>query len=359
MSKVGIITCGQEPNYGACLQSLATQLIIERLGYDAELLNYSFMREKEYSIFGSASVKEATTNLLFYRLRRGLHYAFSQFRSSHMRYSDVQLRTSEDFRAITNRYDVLLVGSDQVWNPRLGIDVDVTLLKFYDRKRGPRKISYASSFGISELPSELFSEYGSALCDFDSISVREETGRQIISKIVGIDVPVVVDPTLLFTAEDWNAFSDDEKTPKQEYVLIYDMMHCSEVRQIASRLSREYDAPTIALSRIKLPGVHTLYDVSPAHFLSLFKHARAIVTDSFHGTIFSILNQRDFYSFCPYGNQRNTRIVGLLNQLGLSSRLTQSSHVNISSISNYSSVLERLSYWRQFSLQYLKEALQC
>ena len=178
MRRIGIITCGKEPNYGACLQALATQYKICEMGYAAELMNYSFMDEKNYSPFRQKHIRPFVSSVLFYALRKSLHMAFRDFREKHMKYTSECLSTPDDFRKVCGNYDAFLVGSDQVWNPELGIDTDITLLRFYDK--GPRRLSYASSFGVSNLPKEMEGNYRDALNRFDYISTREVSGKKLV-----------------------------------------------------------------------------------------------------------------------------------------------------------------------------------
>ncbi len=296
MKKIGLISCGLEPNYGACLQAFATQNIVERLGYNIDIISYSFMNECEYSPFSQNNFKSFATCCLFYELRRGIHFAFQKFRDKYMKYSDSVIKSKDDFRKIINDYDCFLIGSDQVWNPFLGIDTDITLLKFYDN--GPRKISYASSFGVSHLPDDKKEYYREAFKSFDCISVREPTGKTIINELTDKKVEVVLDPTLLMNADDWEGYAESVDI-NGDYVLIYDMYHDPGLREIAKKIAKNKNAMVIALSRMILPDmkIKTLKNISPSNFLWLFKNARAIVTDSFHGTVFSVNFNKEFYTY--------------------------------------------------------------
>lgn len=356
-TKIGIITCGKEPNYGACLQALATQYKVSQLGYENELMNYSFMDEKLYSPLHQKGLRNTISSLLFYPLRRSLHFAFQGFREKHMNYSLDTLRMAEDFQKIKDEYDAFLVGSDQVWNPNLGIDINVTLLRFYDK--GPRRLSYASSFGVSSLSNELHDLYRNALSKFDSISTRETTGKKMVFELTEKECVVSLDPTMLLPASEWNQFEECFNS-KDKYVLIYDMSHSQKVFDTAKVLAKELNCKILALSRIVVQDrkIRTLYGVSPGQFLSLIKNAEAIVTDSFHGTVFSITYNKNFYSYCSTrGMKIGSRITNILSILGLEDRLiSDSDSVNFSDI-DYNFVNAELDNLRSISLNYLKKAL--
>lgn len=355
--RIGIITCGKEPNYGACLQALATQYKISELGYDAELMNYSFMDEKSYSPFHQKHLRPFVSSTLFYALRKSLHVAFRVFREKHMRYTNERLSRPEDFKRVCDNYDAFLVGSDQVWNPELGIDTDITLLKFYDK--GPIRLSYASSFGVSSLPKELEESYRDALNRFEYISTREASGKELVYKLTGKDSVVSLDPTMLLTASEWEQYEEDVAV-RERYVLIYDMRHSPMVMETAKKLAESKKCKVLALSRIRIGDkkIRTLYGISPGQFLTLIKNAEAVVTDSFHGTIFSITYEKEFYSYCSrQGMKIGSRITNILSSLCLEERLIHDGFEPSFSEIEYSSIRSRLESMREVSLGYLKKIL--
>ena len=357
MKKIGIITCGREPNYGACLQALATQYKVSELGYDAELMNYSFMDEKNYSPFHQKHLRSFVASILFYPLRKSLHTAFQTFREKNMNYSVSQFTVSEDFKKVCDDYDAFLVGSDQVWNPELGVDTDITLLRFYET--GPRRLSYASSFGLSSLPAGLQDYYHDALEKFDYISTREVSGKELVCKLMGRNSVVSLDPTMLLTASEWKRY-EEKVNIREPYVLIYDMRHSPMVMETAKKLAQGKKCKVLALSRIHIndKNIRTLYGISPGQFLTLIKNAEAVVTDSFHGTIFSVIYEKEFYSYCSRQGMRiGSRITNLLSSLGLDERLIHESAESTYSEIEYDSIRQPLQMMRSVSLGYLKKIL--
>lgn len=357
MGKIGIITCGKEPNYGACLQALATQYKVSELGYDAELMNYSFMDEKNYSPLHQKHLRSFVASTLFYHLRKSLHSAFQEFREKNMRYTAAQFVTPEDFKRVCDDYDAFLIGSDQVWNPELGIDTNITLLRFYED--GPRRLSYASSFGVSTLPKDLRGDYREALRKFDYISTREVSGKELVHSLTDKDSVVSLDPTMLLTASEWEQYEEDVDV-KGPYVLIYDMRHSPMVMDAAKKLAEKKGCQVLALSRIRISDnkIRTLYGISPGQFLALIKNAEAIVTDSFHGTIFSIIYEKEFYSYCSRkGMKIGSRITNILSSLNLDQRLIHDgSELDLSDI-DYDEIRQRVENMRSASLGYLKKIL--
>lgn len=359
--KIGIITCGLESNYGACLQACATQYAVNNLGHEAFLMNYSFMGDKPYRLFSQPTVKSKISGILFYRLRKALWYSFDSFRKKYMRYSPYKLYTCKDFDSARKDYDVFLIGSDQVWNPELGIDNKITLLSFY-QGNSPRKISYASSFGISELPDIHKTLYSDSLNDFECISVREESGKKIINDLLDKECSVVADPVMLLTSHEWEKFVDNSRLPQKPYVFIYDMRHSKDVQSCALKIASDLGCDVYVISSVHIfrKGIKNIYGASPAQYLSLIKNAKYVVTDSFHGTVFSILFNKDFYSFCSKAGMKiGGRLTNILKKMDLSDRLCTEFNSSIeASHIDYSEVNKKIDSFRKESLTYLREAIK-
>ena len=361
MLKIGIITCGKEPNYGACLQAFATQSLIQELGYDVDIMNYSFIADKSYSPFVQPSIKSAIIAVFFFFSRREQWKSFAKFRKKYMSYSDKRLFTAEDFKDIKNKYDIFVTGSDQVWNPELGIDLSITLQSFIAPSDNIRQISYASSFGVKSLNLEQFKRFKTALSGFDALSVREPSGAKIVNECIGHDCcKVVCDPVMLYDVSFWMKIMDHSRTPKTKYVVIYDMRHSKDVMDCALKIANTRHCKVIALSRIKMirPGIKFVINLSPSQFLSLLYHSEAVVTDSFHGTVFSIIFHKEFYSFISKEGERiGDRLLHILDMCHLNNRLySGSENIDFSPI-DYSKVDPIVDSYRMFSRHFLKDSL--
>lgn len=362
MKKVGIITCGKEPNYGACLQAFATLHAIKDMGYNAELMNYSFGADKFYSPFNQPTLKSSIIATLFYFPRKSQWLSFEKFRQQNMSYSSKRLYNCSDFEEVKKDYSCFVTGSDQVWNPELGIDVNITLQSFIHDGDAIRRISYASSFGSSSLKKKYIDLYTRELEKFSAISVREASGATLINKMLHRDIcSTVCDPVMLFDEHFWKKYMDNSKTPTDKYIVIYDMRHSSEVMNCARSLAKARGCKIIAMSRVKLlkKGIQFVTNLSPSQFLSYMYNAEAVVTDSFHGTVFSILFHKEFYSFVSgNGVKIGERLLHLLDVLNLKNRLYSKFDKTMEFTPiNYSSIDPIVSDFRDRSFNYLKKAL--
>ena len=331
------------------------------MGYSPELINYSFMDEDNYSPLKQKRLRSFVASCMFYRLRKGICKQFALFRDNKMIYSRQRIASSKDIMEFIHDYDVLLIGSDQVWNPFLGFDIDLSLLSFYKSSDSlPKKVSYASSFGIDSLPEELRTKYKESLDDFSNLSTREESGSKIISNLIHRETPIVVDPTLLFSGEQWDRFSNSIDID-EDYVLIYDMQHSQKMYDAAKIISKTLKIKIYALSRITNPdkNITTLYNIGPDKFITLFKRARFVLTDSFHGAVFSVIFEKVFYCVIP--KRRASRMKDFLKKISLESRLlsndSENTDLSFDAI-DYGDPNRILSQWRNYSLDYLRKALE-
>lgn len=356
--KIGIITFNNAINYGAILQAHATQMIVDKLGYSAYLFTYKFDNNELPFPFVSRNIKTTISNLLFYKLRKTQMEAFKDYRKK-MKFYKYKIENVEDLEKAKDDFDCLLIGSDQVWNPELGHDLSITLLDFY--KNGPAKISYASSFGISQLPNEVESRFSAALSNFKYLSVRELQGADILSELLDRAVPVVLDPSMLLSSKEWDVYNEDYYFRKP-YILLYDMHHSKSLIEATRRYSELYDVDVLVISRIKLknPRFKTLYGVTPGNFLSLIKNANFIFTDSFHGTAFSIIYNKEFLTnvSSKNGEKLGSRIVSLLDTLNLKDRYVEEKF-NLGDITKiqYDEVNKIMKQLKDESLSYLKNSL--
>lgn len=284
--KVGIITLIGNYNFGNRLQNYALQETIKNLGFEClTLKNQPYSNTKKYYFL--RVIKNSLTNIL-----------------TSKKQNDERIKNFEEFDKQVNFYhkkitvfnlsktnfDYYVVGSDQVWNPYFGGLREVDLLTNIDPQK---RISYSASFGIDEIPDSKIKILQSELKQFKSISVREVQGKQIIEKILGRnDVEVVLDPTMLISAEKWENIS---KKPKQlttnKFILNYFLGNLSEQRtNEIIKFAKENNCEIINILDKNSP----FYNCGPAEFLYLEKNAFLICTDSFHSSVFAILFNRPF-----------------------------------------------------------------
>ena len=247
-----------------------------------------------------------------------------------------------------------MYGSDQVWNPKFDRLSDVDLLSFATPEQ---RISFSASFGISELPEDTKEKVKRELENFKAISVREDSGKEIIENITKRkDIEVLVDPTMLLTAEEWDKVlkkPDQLKTDK--YILNYFLGNLSEERkQEIEKIAKENNCEIINILDKNSP----FYKTGPSEFLYLEKNAFLICTDSFHSSVFAILYNRPFVVFDREDSnvKMNSRLETLLNKFHLTNRWFNNKINEEQLIANYNEAYELLEKEREKASQFIKYA---
>lgn len=325
--KIGILTFAYN-NYGGCLQAYALQAYLKKFR-ELEVHNINYNPKdvrKKARIFQlnepSFPVKAATLLLtllrypgLYRRKRRMMHFK-KRFLSLTPQYGSY-----DEVKEHLSRVDVLVSGSDQVFNP-IYPHKRVFYLDF--PKTGFRKIAYAPSFGISAFSQQIADEISTWVGDFDALSCRESEGAEFLKKITGRDVPVLVDPTLLLDRDEWNRVAAAQRR-RDKYIFVYDLNGGEELVGLALEVKRQTGLRIICQTqkiRKFYPVEEQIYDSGPSEFLALIRDAEYVVTDSFHGTLFSVLFGRKFYTYIAYP-RTSSRIRNLLAILGLESRIVE------------------------------------
>jgi len=339
MKKIGIITIVKVYNYGAELQAYALQKKLELMGYDVEIIDYLFYKHKSHkttklskpwiNIGFERKVKELlypiiySLKTLFKRKQQQLlRYKFESFHKKNTSFSKVQYPSMNELYTAHLNYDIFIVGSDQVWNPWSNTSLDPYFLTF--APKGKKRISYASSFGVAELPLQATDKYKNRLNDLDSISVRESSGLEIVQKLTGRMAEHVVDPTMLLTRSEWEQIA--VKPPINEpYILLYNVTKSDYATRFAKDLSNKRNLKIVkicteAVREDKNSLVLSIPDAGPAEFLGLFIKSSLIITNSFHGTVFSIIFNRPFYTIIPASKTNTSRQLNLLEKFGLTDR---------------------------------------
>lgn len=387
--KTAIVSCYFQPNYGSMLQAYATQMALDRLGQANETICIDGLqdeiRHKKLLYFAKASLTSdillSKAGMAASRLRRripGSDYgkmirarkeAFQKFQDSHFRLSDSYGSRSELTRACAEKYSAVLVGSDQLWLPA-NIAADYYTLGFVPE--GINTIAYATSFGQADLPRKIRKAAAGFLPAIRHIGVRERSGQKLVRKLCGRKVPVVADPTLLFTAEEWDRLGQDRPLAEGGYIFCYFLGNNPAHRDFASRLSQATGNRIVALTHVD-EYVHsdngyadeTPWDIGPSEFLNLIRDAEWVCTDSYHCTVFSMLYKRRFFSFRRYSRKTvhstNSRLDTLLEQCGLTERLLTGKEETPSCTDlniDYKKVHRRIDRLREYSWKYLKDALE-
>ncbi len=370
-------------NYGTSLLGFATTKVISDLGYDYEIINYKKKRNlpemllKAPFMMISGGYKTLKNKMGFKRdLKKFPHYAkgIEERTIAVNRYKEEnfesRMRTYEGYEELSQgslNYDIVLVGSDQVWLP-LGLYTGFFNLLFVDDS--VPKVSYSSSFGVSKIPIWQRKQTRDYLERIDAIGVREIRGKEIVETLTNKHAKVVLDPTLLLSNEDWE--KEIEKSSldiKEEYILCYYLGTNPESREAANELSKKTGLKIVFMPHMdeyvsadESFGDYKPYGVSPIDFAKLIKNATYVCTDSFHCTVFAIHFERQFITFYRFDpkskNSRNSRIDSLFGLLNLQSRLFNWNIFEcMTSPIDYTSVNRRVEELREESLNFLKTSL--
>lgn len=385
--KLALVTCYFQPNYGSQLQAYATQLQFDKMGVPNETICIDGLREEinkaKYKYFLSRiwdvnTVKDkfATVKKVWAMKTKGNEFRanmaerkrmFDGFARTMFHISKVYDSKAELGKE-AHDYSAFVVGSDQLWLPS-NIEADYYTLNFVPDDVS--KIALATSFGISRLPKRQARKAARFLKRIDYCSVREQSGQRIVKELAGRDVPVVCDPTILFTAEDWATVTEPERFVSEPYMFCYFLGNNPEQRELVRRFKRETGYKIVQLqhcdeyikSDVGFPDIAP-YNVGPKEFIRLIRDAEYVFTDSFHCSVFSMLHSKKFFTFRRYNSDStvstNGRLYSLLSLVGLENRLLQGNedvHECMNLAIDYVQVHERLAKLRQSTKCFVENAL--
>jgi hypothetical protein len=338
MKRIGIHTIIDYVNYGNRLQNYATQEILKSLGYEAEsIINYptkpiekglaftakrivNALKLSPVTLFQKAWEKIADRNKkpLYEACQRAKAKSFKAFSDTYIVESDFTLRLNNIPDNLNIRYDYVVVGSDQIWNPNIRYGSSLDFLSYVAKEK---RIALAPSFGVSVIADEFKEPYFNYLNDMAFLSVREEKGAELIQTLCGREAEVLVDPTLVLKSEDWLKLATPAKNkPNKKYLLTYFIGAVSNKRlavlkQMASK------------NQLELVMMNSLHDTDryaadPAEFLDYIRSASLVCTDSFHCIIFSMHFQSPFVVFDREGKSApmSSRIDTLLGKFHFENR---------------------------------------
>jgi hypothetical protein len=372
-------------DYGGMLQAFATQRFLKKQGIESEALNFNSMKadisKRKWKYFLSnlmdVSIVKEKSKLLEKKIKQKLNVklraemrerdeAFDQFCTTHFNVSRCFSSWYDMSQAVQNEYDAVVVGSDQLWLPS-NVVADYYTLNWVPSD--VKKISYATSFGISQIPTKYLGTYGAYLNRINFLSARETSGQEIIKNITGREVPLVNDPALLLDANEWNEIIEHEPLIKGKYVFCYFMGNNPEQRDFVKRLAKDKGLEIVSLLHLDQYIAsdedyvdYAPWHVSPADFVNLVKHAEYVCTDSFHGTVFSIIYSRNFYTFKRFNKKAtlstNSRISSLLTRLNLMDRLVENISEQPTDIIGWNVIHENVTAFRRASGIWLINALK-
>lgn len=387
MKKVAIVSCYFMKNYGSMLQAYATQKILDEMGVDNETicidgLSGEIKKAKLKYFFGKVLDKDVLKNkfivvkhktferINFNGFKGNIYLRNKSFEKFSKRFNISCKYTSfKDLNMKCKNYSHVIVGSDQLWLPS-NIAADYYTLNWVPDEIN--KISYATSFGVSKLDKKFEKLAEKFLKRINYLSVREKSGKDLIKNISGINAQVVCDPTLLFTGEDWMEIQNNKSIIDGNYIFCYFIGNNPEHRNFAKELKKNTGYKIVALQHIdeyifsdEKFADESPYNIDPSDFINLIRNAQYVCTDSFHGSVFSILNSKRFFAFRRFKSTNkgstNSRLDSLFNLLELEDRLlngNENIREYLEKTIDYDAVHKKLSDFRNESKKFLKEALE-
>ena len=356
--RIGIVTQPLEMNYGGILQNWALQQVLKRLGHEPVTID-AYQRftlpHYLYSCFRAWWMTKRGFKGWYYPHR----YHGSLRRPETGRFVEQHIEKTRVMwhydRKVVKRYgmDAIVVGSDQVWRPGYNVCLEDKFLQFAEGL-DVHRIAYAASFGLDRWTynPEQTAKCASLLQKFDAVSVREESAVGLCREHLGVEAKQVLDPTLLLDSKDYQKIIDPDWDAGEPYLAVYCLDITPEKEKFFNRLAQQQRLHV----RFFSAGLQAKLTIE--QWLAVFYHATMLVTDSFHGTVFSILFGKDFYTF-GNPNRGNTRIEGLLGMLGLENRLLSDKEPDESHAGSidWKEVHSRLKEQQRQSMEFLSSSL--
>ncbi len=394
--KISLVTCYFQKNYGSQLQAYATQMAFDKLGLENETImidgllpeinkaKYRYFLSKIFDI-NTIKDKMATVRKVIAKKNnpeyaRNLNIRYGMFED----FANTKFRLSEKYNSKTelgtaiNKYNAVVVGSDQLWLPS-NISADYYTLNWVPEN--VCKIALSTSFGISVLPKKYGEIAGRFLNRIDYVSVRETSGQKLVKQWANRDVPVVCDPTIMFQADEWvkalGADGDGKRfADGQKYVFVYFLGNNPWERELVKKVRQKTGLKIVQIAHsdeyVKSDvgfADYTPYNVGPKEFEELIRDAEYVFTDSFHCSVFSMLNGKKFFTFPRYADDgpasTNGRLYSLLSLVHQEQRMVKKTdaekfdvEARLAEDVDYSVVHGELDNLRQFTWNWLQNALK-
>lgn len=373
MKKVGILTFHRAHNYGSVLQAYALKETIGEIkGFECMIINFIPPNQERYHIFlRNNSIKNVVKNirsLLNYKLLKKKKELFDVFIREKLRPTEETYTTAEEIQVFDKDYYAIVCGSDQIWNPA-ACDFHIAYFMPYNKK--VRKIAYAPSINRGEFSQDVKMQISNALESFASISTREYRGQHLLELITGKaqKIEVVLDPSLLLTAESYNQFCSTRRV-EGNYIFFYSVDFKSEAVEMVHTISKQLGMPVYVVFttnktyKIYHSKMKISQDCGVGDFLSLIRYAKLVLTTSFHGTAFSVIYRKQFFAL--YGNEDkevkvDPRIHTLLDKIDLGDREVSADTLRWvfeAPEINYSTKEAKIIKERSESIQFLHDALK-
>lgn len=349
-------------NYGSALQSWALNQAIMKLGYDCKLVDYcpDILADKDpLNPFSNMWDKDEESRRMCELTLPAIRENYKKFNTFYnTRFNKTKPYTSLNFNDITEEVDGFVCGSDTIFcTEEFGFD-DGYYANYECMKNG-YTVSYAASFGDPHFDDTTYPILNERLGNFKALGIRENLMIPYVKQHTNVSVQKVLDPTLLLTPEEYSGIIGDNRASRasDKYLLLYSRRYNKEMEDYAIELANKngWKIVEISLRATNIDKGHIMaYDSGVEEFLSLVKNAEFVVTNSFHGMIFSVQFKKDFVVFSRH--QCDTKITELLELFGLSDRMISDGNVKCREI-DYEDVHKRISVERERSFAFLRNAL--
>lgn len=334
--KIGLLTFHFSDNYGALYQAYGLREWLRRRGACAEFVNYHPSYVEEGGAFDrpwKLSLWRKNATILYMKLAqvqrrlfgdKAMREGFEAFRRDHLELTGPVFRTADDLRAPIDGYDMLVCGSDQIWNPSIQRGLDPVYFLDIPGAERARKVAYAPSFGRNEIEPIHHDQLATLVRALDGISVREQTGRAILERVgcAPETVHVVPDPTILLGQFD-NLLQDN--LPDEDTVFCYALRTDAVIRDVAEAAAAQIGSTVVSArnNRQRWRDIGTGCVPTPLEWLRMLARSKLVVSNSFHGVALSIVLNRPFLAVALPGKKAgmNARVNNLLELTGLQDRL--------------------------------------
>ena len=368
MIRTATITWITFRNYGTFLQAYALQHVLRGMGYDNRIIDDKPIIDKKFppapprklSLYWKIRIRLAK---LYHNIIGDIHRKptsedlYQKFRNQYLLLDSDFIRPED----LNERYDVFIAGSDQIWLPNEEVFDPYFYLNFAKKK----KISYAPSVGASEYPKAFIHRSKSLLERFDHISVREQMGKNLLSSFIDKDIEVVLDPTLLLKAEEWDNVAAGPVF-RGKYAFLYMLTYNENYINFAIHDAAKRGLRLITVSNEPrlIAFTDKVVEAGPSEFISLIKYADFVYSDSFHGTVFSLLYHKKFVTFRRFqpdsATNQNSRLENLFNILDIQGTFLGEKECEAGVIPlayDKNSVDEKIEKYRKLSVEYLNNSI--
>lgn len=381
---IGLCLKYEQINYGSKLQALATLRVMEELGQECKVIHYgkaglwfkvkslprifnaTFRQDKLEDWSRSHAYKKHPEVAPLLALRRKL---FKEYDAKYFDQYEIFGAYYSDIQKMASKFDAVVTCSDQLWSPA-GLGTNFYNLMFVPDE--VMKISFASSFGVSQIPWYQKRATAKYLQRINYVSCRENRGAEIVKELTGRDVPVLMDPVFAFDKEQWGKLVPEEKVYNEPYIFCYFLGSNIAYREAVKKFAEEKEMKIVFLKFLDQYveydenfGDITPFDVDPNKFLNILRGAEYVFTDSFHGCAFSILMGKQFVIFNRYastsGASKNSRIDTVCGNLGLNDRRVMADSNLVAVMDediDWKNVEEKTLVYRDRMWEYLRQALE-